>query len=92
LTGHAASASPIPHLAPGWLLDRHVEHRLFNFRRRSVLQYRLALTDLLQCQFAAFIVQILEPVKAVSAKAIILQAWLTLRAVWPAPANRPLLL
>ena len=55
------------HLPPGRLCDRHVDYRLFNFRRRSVLQHRLAPADLLECQFTAFVVQLPEPVKAVSA-------------------------
>src|SRR5437762_8493226 len=56
-----------PHLAPGRLLDCHLDRRLFDVRRRPVLQDRLAAADLLQRQLAAFVVQLLEPIKAVAA-------------------------
>ena len=55
------------HLAPGRLFDRQLNHRLFNLDWRAVLQYRFAPADLLQRQLAAFVVQLLEPVKAVAA-------------------------
>src|SRR5262249_27319515 len=55
------------HLSPGRLIDRCLHHRLFDLDRRAVLQHRLAPADLLQCQFAAFVVQLLEAIKAVSA-------------------------
>src|SRR5437762_11446734 len=58
-----------PHLAPGRLLDCHLDRRLFDVRRRPVLQDRLAAADLLQRQLAAFVVQLLEPVEAVTAVA-----------------------
>ncbi len=58
-----------PHLAPGRLLDCHLDRRLFDVRRRPVLQDRLAAADLLQRQLAAFVVQLLEPIKAVAAVA-----------------------
>ena len=58
-----------PHLAPGRLLDRHLDRRLFDLDRRAVLQDRLAAADLLQRQLAAFVVQLLEPVEAVAAVA-----------------------
>ena len=41
--------------------------RLFDLRRRAVLQDRLLAADLLQRQFTAFVVQLLEPVEAVAA-------------------------
>ena len=56
-----------PHLAPGWLLDRQVDHRLFDLRGGAVLQHWLAPADLLQGQLAAFVVELLEAVKAVAA-------------------------
>src|SRR5207237_8119302 len=40
---------------------------LFDVRRRPGLQDRLAAADLLQRQLAAFVVQLLEPIKAVAA-------------------------
>ena len=55
------------HLAPGRLLDGQRHHGLFDLDRRAVLQDRLAPADLLQRQLAAFIVQLLEAVKAVAA-------------------------
>src|SRR5262249_24007645 len=55
------------HLSPGRLIDRCLHHRLFDLDRRAVLQHRLAPADLLQCQFAAFVVQLLEAIEAVSA-------------------------
>jgi hypothetical protein len=58
-----------PHLAPGRLLDCHLDRRLFDVRRRPVLQDRLAAADLLQRQLAAFVVQLLEPIEAVAAVA-----------------------
>src|SRR5262249_20475334 len=56
-----------PHLAPGRLFDRQRHHRLFDLDRRAVLQDRFAAADLLQCQLAAFVVQLLEAVGAVAA-------------------------
>src|SRR5437879_4810746 len=56
-----------PNLAPGRLLDRHLDHRLLDLRRGAVLQYRLPAADLLQRQFAAFVVQLLKPIKAIVA-------------------------
>src|SRR5215831_11663087 len=58
-----------PHLAPGRLLNRQVDRRLFDFRRGAVLQNRFAAADLLQRQLAAFVIQLLEAVKAVPAVA-----------------------
>src|SRR5436190_24175011 len=42
-------------------------HRFFNRRCCAVFQDRLAPADLLQCQLAAFVVQLLEPIEAVPA-------------------------
>ena len=58
-----------PHLAPGRLLDRQLDRRLFDLRRRAVLQDRLPAADLLQGQLATFVVQLLEPIEAVAAVA-----------------------
>src|SRR4029077_18881651 len=58
-----------PDLAPGRLLDRQLDYRRFDLRRRAVLQHWLAPADLLQCQLAAFVVEFLEAVKAVAAVA-----------------------
>ena len=44
-------------------------HRLLDLDRRAVLQDRLLAADLLQRQLATFVVQLLEPVKAVAAVA-----------------------
>ena len=55
------------YLAPGRLLDRHLDRRLFDVDRGAVLQDRLLAADLLQRQLAAFVVQLLEPIKAVAA-------------------------
>ena len=49
-----------PHLAEGGLLDRKRHHRRLDLRGDTVLQHRLAPADLLQGQFAAFVVQLLE--------------------------------
>ena len=49
-----------PHLTPGRLLDRQLDHRPFDFRCRAVLQHRLAPADLLQSQLAAFVVELLS--------------------------------
>ena len=57
------------HLAPGRLLGRQRHSRLFDVDRRAVLQNRLLAANLLQRQFAAFVVQLLEPVEAVAAVA-----------------------
>ena len=56
-----------PRLAPGRLVDRHGHHRRLDLGRDPVLQDRLAPRHLLQRQFAAFVVEILEPVEAVAA-------------------------
>jgi len=56
-----------PHLAPGRLLDRQLDHRLLDLRRHAVLQDRLLATDLLQGQLATFVIQLLEAIKAVTA-------------------------
>ena len=58
-----------PDLAEGRLLDRQRDRRLLDLDRRAVLQDRLPAADLLQRQFAAFVVQLLEPVEAVAAVA-----------------------
>src|SRR5215472_14956659 len=58
-----------PYLAPGRLLDRQRDGRLFDLDRCAVLQHGFAPADLLQRQLAAFVVQLLKPVKAVSAVA-----------------------
>jgi hypothetical protein len=57
------------HLAPGRLLDCQRHRRLFDLDRRAVLQDRFAAADFLQRQLAAFVVQLLEAVEAVSAVA-----------------------
>jgi hypothetical protein len=51
------------------MLERQVDRRLFDLRRRAVLQHRFAPADLLQRQLAAFIVELLEAVEAVAAVA-----------------------
>ena len=56
-------------MTPGRLLDRHLDRRLFDVGRGAVLQDRLLAADLLQRQLAAFVVQLLEPIKAVAAVA-----------------------
>src|SRR6516225_11590362 len=48
---------------------RQRHHRLFDLDRRAVLQDRFAAADLLQCQLAAFVVQLLEAVEAVASVA-----------------------
>src|SRR5262249_30392911 len=57
------------HLAPGRLLDRQRPHRLFDLDRRAVLEDWLSAADLLQRQLTTFVVQLLEPVKAIAAVA-----------------------
>src|ERR1700757_1853510 len=61
------SASAMRTWPQGRLLDGQRHHGLFDLDRRAVLQDRLAPADLLQRQLAAFIVQLLEAVKAVAA-------------------------
>jgi hypothetical protein len=58
-----------PHLAPGRLLDGQRDDRLLDRGRGAVLENGLAAADLLQRQFAAFVVQLLEAVEAVPAVA-----------------------
>ena len=58
-----------PRLAPGRLVDRHGHHRRLDLRQHPVLQDRLAARHLLKRQFAAFVVEILEPIEAVPAVA-----------------------
>jgi hypothetical protein len=48
------------------LLDGDRHHRLFDRRRRAVLQHRLAPADLGQREFAAFVVELLEAIEAVA--------------------------
>jgi DDE superfamily endonuclease len=84
------SRSSYPHLAPGWLLDGDIHHRPLDLRLRPVLQAGLAPADLLKGNLAALLVQLLKPIKAVAAVAIILQAWLTLPSCF-ASSKRPAL-
>src|SRR5204863_8797007 len=56
-----------PDLTPARLLDRQFHHRRLNRRIHPVGQDRLRAADLLQRQLAAFVVELLEPVKAVPA-------------------------
>jgi|GEM_PF-2845007 len=58
-----------PRLAPGRLLDRHGDHRRLDLGRDPVLQQRLAPRHLLQGQFAAFVVKVLEAIETVAAVA-----------------------
>src|SRR5260370_5328449 len=55
-----------PRPSPSRLLDRHVDHRLFDLWCGTVLQDPLLAADLLQRQVATFVVQLLEPVKAIA--------------------------
>ena len=54
------------HLAPGRLFDRQRHHGRFDFKRHTVLEDRLLAADLGKCQFATFVIQLLEPVEAVA--------------------------
>jgi hypothetical protein len=54
-----------PQLAPGRLLDGEHYDRLLDLDWGAVLQHRLAAADLLQRELAAFVVELLEPIKAV---------------------------
>src|SRR5271169_6318948 len=56
-----------PELTPARLLDRQFYHRRLERRIHSVGQDRFRAADLLQRQLAAFVVELLEPVKAVPA-------------------------
>jgi hypothetical protein len=53
-------------LAPGRLLDGDLEHRRLHLRRRPVLRQRHPAAHLGQRQLAALLVEIAEPVKAIS--------------------------
>src|SRR5262245_1194572 len=77
-------------LAESRLLDRQRYDSILGLLRHAVLQHRLLATDFLQGQFAALVVELLEPVEAVAAVAIILQAWLTLPSCL-ASSSRPIL-
>jgi len=55
-----------PDLTPGRLLDGDGHHRLLDLGGGAVLQHRLAAAHLSQGQFAAFVVQFLEAIKAVA--------------------------
>jgi hypothetical protein len=54
-------------LSPGRLLEREVDHRLFDLGRDPVFQYWFAPRDLLQRGFATFVVEFSESIKAVAA-------------------------
>ena len=54
------------HLAPGRLFDRQGDNRRLDLRRHPVLQDWLSPRYLLQREFAAFVVELLEAVKAVA--------------------------
>jgi hypothetical protein len=56
-------------LAEGRLLDGECNDGIFDFLRHAVLENRLLAADLLQCQLAALIVQLLEAIEAVTAVA-----------------------
>src|SRR5262249_32867523 len=58
-----------PYLAEGRLLDRQRDDGVLDLLRYAVLQHRLLAADLLQCQLASRLVELLEPVKAVAAVA-----------------------
>jgi hypothetical protein len=64
--GQAALAQFVsnPCLAPGWLLNGDIDHRLFNLRLDAVLQDRLATADLHQRQLATGLIKVLEAVEA----------------------------
>jgi hypothetical protein len=50
----------------GGLLDRERNDGVFDVLRHAVLQHRLLAADLLQCQLATFVVELLEPIEAVA--------------------------
>jgi hypothetical protein len=54
-------------LAEGRLFDGKRHDGVFDFRRHSVLQDRLASRNLLQGEFTTLIVKLLEPVEVVAA-------------------------
>src|SRR5262249_9643875 len=56
-------------LAESRLLDRQRYDSILGLLRHAVLQHRLLATDFLQGQFAALLVELLEPVEAVAAVA-----------------------
>src|SRR5262245_43272193 len=56
-------------LAESRLLDRQRYDSILDLLRHAVLQHRLLATDFLQGQFAALVVELLEPVEAVAAVA-----------------------
>jgi hypothetical protein len=58
-----------PELAPGRLVDCHLDHRRLDLGRGTVFQDRLAATHLGKGKFPTFVVHLLEPVEAVAAVA-----------------------
>jgi hypothetical protein len=54
-------------LPEGRLLDRHRHDGVFDLLRHTVLRHRLLAADLLQSEFAALLVELLEAVEAVAA-------------------------
>jgi len=55
------------HLPPGRLLHGESHDRLLDLGGDAVLQYRLAAADLLEREFAALVVEFLEPIEAIPA-------------------------
>jgi hypothetical protein len=74
---------------PGGLFDGNRHDGVFDVRRHPVLQDGFAPRDLLQAEFAAFIVMLLEAVEAVAALAHYLAGLRNIAAVAGAAQPRP---
>src|SRR5262249_55365971 len=83
-TAHASRGDREPALAQfvgnadlteGGLLDRQRYDGILDHLRHAVLQYRLLAADFLRGQFAALVVELLEPVEAVAAVARHFAGW-----------------
>ena len=58
-----------PQLAPGWLLHRNGDPRVFNLRCHAILEIRLAPTPFLSRRFPALVIELFEAIKTLAAVA-----------------------
>jgi len=55
------------HLTPRGLINGHLSKGLLQLDRHPILQNRLLAGDLLQCRLTARVIELFEPIEAVSA-------------------------